>query len=89
MPDGKTTTPSSNNLVQNGSFEQGANPGANLPLQPGSTAITNWTVILGGIDYVGTDWVSSNRNRSLDLNGSPGVGGLSKLLPQRPGKHIK
>lgn len=65
------------NLIQNGSFESGVNipdnPGY-LPLSPGSTAINNWTVIRGGIDYYGTGWVASNGHRSLDLNGTPGVG---------------
>jgi choice-of-anchor C domain-containing protein len=74
------------NLIQNGGFEVGPDPKAYLPLQPGSTAITGWTVVHGGIDYVGTDWVSAHGNRSLDLNGTPGVGGVSQIFNTTPGQ---
>lgn len=68
------------NLIQNGSFELGPDPGAYLPLNVGSTAIEGWTVIKGGIDYYGTGWVASDGNRSLDLNGTPGVGGVAQTF---------
>jgi len=77
------------NLIRNGSFEAGRNPGTYLPLQPNSTAVTGWTVVRGGIDYVGTDWVSSDGNRSLDLNGTPGVGGIAQTFNTIPGQKYR
>jgi choice-of-anchor C domain-containing protein len=76
------------NLLKNGSFEFGPDPGPSgfLPLTPGSTAISGWEVIRGGIDYVGTDWVASDGDRSLDLNGTPGVGGVAQTLATIPGQ---
>lgn len=81
------------NLLQNGSFELGPNPGSFLPLNPGDTSINNWTVISssvpgggGGIDYLGTGWRSSDGSRSLDLNGTPGVGGIYQDFTTTPGQ---
>lgn len=61
------------NLIVNGSFEQGPNPGAytNKPL--GNTDITGWTVSLGNIDYVGGLWMAEDGVRSIDLEGSSGT----------------
>jgi choice-of-anchor C domain-containing protein len=59
-------------IIQNGSFELGVNPGSFTNLPGGSTAITGWTVIGSSIDYVGSVWTSSNGTRSLDLDGSDG-----------------
>lgn len=71
-------------MVQNGSFEIGTNPGGSfLELNAGSTAITNWTVIGGGVravDYIGGYWVASDGSRSLDLNGRPGPGGVEQAI---------
>jgi choice-of-anchor C domain-containing protein len=86
----KTTNHSApGNLLQNGSFESGPNPGYFLPLSPGSKAINNWTVIRGGIDYYGTGWVSSDGNRSLDLNGTPGVGGVAQTFATTSGQKYR
>jgi len=57
------------NLIQNGSFETGSDPGSYTPLFTGSTAIDNWTVTRGDIDYIGSLWQASDGVRSLDLNG--------------------
>jgi choice-of-anchor C domain-containing protein len=79
-------SPFQQNLVQNGSFELGPEPGFYLPLNPGSMDINGWEVTRGQIDYVGTDWVSSDGNRSLDLNGTPGVGGVAQTFATIPGQ---
>jgi choice-of-anchor C domain-containing protein len=73
-------------LVQNGSFESGPNPGSYLTLNAGSTAITGWTVTRAAIDYYGTGWVAADGNRSLDLNGTPGVGGIAQTFSTDPGQ---
>jgi choice-of-anchor C domain-containing protein len=67
------------NLITNGSFEIGPDPDPYLPLDPGSTAITGWTVTRDQIDYVAS-WVDADGERSLDLNGSPGVGGIAQTF---------
>jgi choice-of-anchor C domain-containing protein len=67
-------------IAINGSFEDGPTPGAWLGLASGSTAIVGWTVTPTAIDYVGSYWVSSDGNRSLDLN-SGSAGGIMQELP--------
>jgi choice-of-anchor C domain-containing protein len=62
------------NLITNGSFEIGQDPGVNINLGFNSTAINNWVVTDDNIDYVGSDWQASDGNRSLDLDGfEPGA----------------
>jgi choice-of-anchor C domain-containing protein len=60
------------NLIKNGSFENsslGSNFGfVNVPTN--STAINDWTVARGNIDYINTLWQSSNGSYSVDLSGS-------------------
>ena len=57
-------------VVINGSFEQGTDPGNNVAVFAGdSTTITGWTVQSGSVDYVGTRWMAADGNRSLDLSG--------------------
>jgi choice-of-anchor C domain-containing protein len=67
---------------QNGSFEDGPDPGTspgwiNLPI--GSTAITGWVVKSGDIDYIGSFWPPGDGARSLDLDGL-NPGGISQTF---------
>lgn len=63
-----TGLPAEANLLTNGSFETGPNPGSFTNFAAGSTAITGWTVSTpGNIDYIGSLWVAANGSRSLDL----------------------
>jgi len=78
-----TTVPVQANLLVNGSFEQGPNPGTFTNLAIGSTATTGWTVTLDNIDYVGSLWVAADGSRSLDLEGSAGTCDL--VTPNCPG----
>ena len=73
------------NLIVNGSFEVGPDPGASAPLPNGSTAIAGWTVTREGVDYKGTYWKASDLNRSLDLDNSPGFGGIKQTFPTTSG----
>jgi choice-of-anchor C domain-containing protein len=77
------------NLLINGSFEEGEEPGDFLPLDPGSTAIMGWTVTRGQIDYIGTFWTAADGSRSLDLNGSPGAGGVAQTFATTPGRRYR
>lgn len=98
------TKPNTTNLVQNGSFEDYAIPPSSwsvpgivdLALPVGDSDIAGWTIIKGNIDYVGPfhdtpsgGWVASNGERSLDLDGNPGTGGVSQVIPTIPGSQYR
>ena len=72
---------------QNGSFEVSPlNPGGGfLTLAPGDTSITGWTVFNGTIDYIGGYWQADQGNRSLDLNGNGGPGGVFQFFDTTAG----
>lgn len=70
-------------LIQNGSFEQGLDPGGFTTLSEGSTAIVSWNVV-GTIDYIGTYWQAQDGQRSLDLNGNSN-GGVWQEFATAPG----
>jgi uncharacterized protein (TIGR03437 family) len=82
------------NLIVNGSFEQGPNPGAFRNIPQGSTVITGWTVSVGNIDYVGGLWTAEDGSRSIDLEGSGGTcvlytncpGGIAQSFPTVAGQ---
>jgi len=58
------------NLILNGSFELGTNPGGSyITLYAGSNDIENWTITTGSIDYIGGYWQASDGSRSIDLSG--------------------
>jgi choice-of-anchor C domain-containing protein len=82
-------TGQSDNLIVNGSFEEGPAVYAFLPLDPGSTAIRGWKVIHGQIDYIGTHWTHANGKRSLDLHGSPGYGGIEQTFNTTKGQRYR
>src|SRR3989344_4385136 len=63
----------------NGSFETGTDPGAFATLVPGDTDITDWTVVSGTLDYIGTYWQASDGTRSIDMNGTD-AGSISQVL---------
>lgn len=70
------------NMLTNPGFEEGpANVDPFLPLNAGSTAMPGWIVTRGQIDIVGNAWQQLNGSRSLDLNGSPGSGGVAQTIP--------
>jgi len=73
------------NLVMNGSFESGTNPGLFATVLGGdTTSITHWEVTGVSVDYIGSYWNASNifnplDLRSIDLIGSD-VGGLKQTV---------
>jgi len=73
------------NLIQNGSFEDGPDPGSFASLSSGSTVITGWEVTPVSIDYIGTFWLASNGARSLDMNGPSAPGGIKQTFSTTPG----
>jgi choice-of-anchor C domain-containing protein len=78
-----------NNLLVNGSFEEGTDPGAFLPVAPGALAITGWTTTRGQIDYIGSYWRAADGKRSVDLHGSPGFGGVSQSFKTEKGRRYR
>jgi choice-of-anchor C domain-containing protein len=77
------------NLIVNGSFEEGPEPGGFKSLDEGSTDIKGWKVIRGQIDYIGSYWKSADGQRSLDLHGSPGFGGVSQTFKTKKGQKYR
>lgn len=76
-------------LVKNGSFEDGPEitAGWGIPVDKDSTSVTNWTVTRGQIDVVtDTHWQAGEGKRSLDLHGSPGIGGVKQTLATKKGR---
>ncbi len=67
------------NLISNGSFELGPNPGTGfLTYGNGSTAVNDWTVTGDSIDYIsGSFWDAADGQRSIDLSGN-NAGGVSQ-----------
>lgn len=75
-------------LVTNGSFEEGPElPAGWAGIDKDSDKITGWTVTRGQIDLL-TDkhWQAAEGHRSLDLHGSPGIGGVKQTIPTKKGK---
>ena len=73
------------NLLVNGSFEEGPDFPENFGYLPnvrmGSTAIKGWTVTRGNIDVAGIrHWVPGHGQRSIDLHGTPGFGGIKQTF---------
>jgi choice-of-anchor C domain-containing protein len=66
--------------VSNGSFELGTAPGLFSTEFPGSTHITDWTVVSGTVDYVGTYWQASEGSRSIDMTGQS-AGTIRQMVP--------
>jgi choice-of-anchor C domain-containing protein len=76
------------NLLKNGSFEEGSDPGAWRTLSAGSAALPGWTVSHGTVDVPGTVASSAHGNRCLDLNGkSPG--GVQQAFSTHPGQKYR
>jgi choice-of-anchor C domain-containing protein len=82
--------PARANLLVNGSFESGTNPGSSfITLTNGdSTDITGWTVIGDSVDYIGGYWQAADGVRSLDLNGL-NSGGVQQTFATVAGQEYK
>jgi choice-of-anchor C domain-containing protein len=77
------------NLLVNGSFEAGPGVDSFLPLDKGSDAIKGWRVTRGQIDYIERDWKAADGQRSLDLHGSPGHGGIEQTFKTKKGERYR
>ena len=78
------------NLIVNGDFEQVSIPDPpqnELYLDPGSTLLVGWEITHGQIDWVGDYWAepAGVGPHGLDLDGSPGWGGIRQSFATQPG----
>ncbi|MFN3683408.1 MAG: choice-of-anchor C family protein [Fimbriimonadaceae bacterium] len=75
------------NLITNGSFEIGTNPGGTfISLSAGdSTSIPGWVVGGGGIDYIGGFWNAQDGLRSVDLSRTS-AGSISQTIATSVGQ---
>jgi choice-of-anchor C domain-containing protein len=79
-------------LLVNGSFEASNPGGPMLNFPAGSTDITGWTVINANVDYMdmasenpNLRWQAAEGTRSIDLAGSPGMGGMAQTFATTAG----
>ncbi len=74
------------NIVANGGFEQGADPGEHIYLPAGaSPLLPGWTLLAGAVLY-GTSWQAEEGNRSLALHTD---GGLGQALKTKVGQKYR
>lgn len=72
-------------VVGNGNFSSPSVNGSYETLSDGSTTITDWTVIGGSVDLIGSYWQAPpTGGQSVDLDGSS-PGGLQQTLVTEPG----
>ena len=73
------------NIVANGSFEMGPDPGqfGHSQLGGGSTEIPGWIVLPASVD-VNTDWQTPFGTKTIDLNGAS-AGGIQQSLATETG----
>lgn len=76
------------NLIQNGSFEIGPEPGGSMiTYKAGAADISGWRVTRDTIDYIGPGfWSGSDGRRSIDLDGTPGAGGVAQSFATTAGQ---
>lgn len=74
------------NLIENGSFKLGPDVGSGFATYAkDSTAIPGWTVTMGTVDVIGSDWHDADGDsRSIDSDGTPGPARLRNLLRRFP-----
>jgi choice-of-anchor C domain-containing protein len=78
--------PARANILVNGSFEAGTDPGEFITAPGGDSAtIAGWTVIGDSVDYIGSFWAAQDGVRSLDLNGN-NAGGVQQSFATTPGQ---
>jgi choice-of-anchor C domain-containing protein len=80
-------SPASANLIVNGSFEIGVDPGGSFKTIFGgdNTSITGWTVGGDSVDYISGYWQPGDGARSLDLSGNA-LGSVSQSFAVTDGQ---
>ncbi|HHB52430.1 MAG TPA: choice-of-anchor C family protein [Saprospiraceae bacterium] len=73
------------NILINGSFEEGGSVGSFKTLRQGDK-IQGWTVTKATVDLNGTFLKAQDGKNSIDLNGTPGFGGIQQRFFTKKGK---
>lgn len=76
------------NLIVNGSFEEGPSFGAYLTMRAGTT-IPGWKVTKETVDLTGSYFMASDGERSIDLVGTPGLGAIKQTLKTKAGERYQ
>jgi choice-of-anchor C domain-containing protein len=77
------------NLIVNGSFEEGPDPGQFMWFNEGDKTLPGWTVSRGQISYIGLHWPAAHGKRSLDMHGGPGFGGIKQTFATTKGQRYR
>jgi len=73
------------NLIKNGSFEEGRDPGQFSTEGVGSKNIAHWNVTMGTVDYIGSYFPCHSGKRCIDMDGTPGPGRIQQTFKTTPG----
>jgi choice-of-anchor C domain-containing protein len=89
MPFATTIETVGENLIRNGSFEEGDTPRVITECNPGEKKIAGWQIASGNIDWIGASlWEAATGSCSVELNGNcPGA--ISQTLITEPGSLYK
>ncbi len=81
------------NVVPNGGFERGADPGLHLAIAPGSPLLTNWTVVGNEVSVYGSYWKAAEGTRSLALanptSSASTASGVKQNISTTPGQRYQ
>lgn len=83
LPD-VSVSDSSENLIVNGSFEEGPDIGGYLTLRADAT-LPGWRIVKETVDLTGSYFKASDGDRSIDLIGTPGLGAIEQTIKTYPG----
>jgi len=68
------------NLIKNGGFEEGKDPGNFNAEVVGSKNIADWDVTAGTVDYIGGYFKAHGGKRCIDMDGTPGPGEIQQTI---------
>jgi len=74
----------SKNLIANGGFEEGKDPGGFSTEGKDSKNIAHWTITMGTVDYIGTYFPCHGGKRCIDMDGTPGPGRIQQTFSTTP-----
>lgn len=80
---------SSANLIKNGGFEEGKDPGPFTAIGIGLSDISQWEITKGTVDYIGGYFDCHSGKRCLDMDGTPGPGAIQQTFQTNPGARYR
>jgi len=89
LHDGPAGVVVDDNLLKNGSFEEGPDPGrGHVTHKEGSATLPGWTISRGDIDVNGSVFRPAHGARCLDLDGNV-PGGIAQTIATVPGRRYR